>query len=115
MKAILLALTLVSSLSAQPDELTGLLRIIRAREPGASPGSVSDKTIDTAKEVFSGISFLHKTSKEVIALLGAPSEKMKDAWVETLDYRFDSGFGGWEYSLSLRGDRVFKIEVVGID
>lgn len=115
MKAILLALTLVSSLGAQPEELTTWLRITRAREPGAVAGSVSDKTAAAAKEVFSRISFLHKASKEVVALLGTPGERKTDASVEILVYRYDTGFGGWEYSLSFRGDRVFKIEARGID
>lgn len=118
MKTRLIAIvlmTLTCSVSAQSGDATSWLKVLRVRKQGVSPGSVSEETITAASKLFSSISFLNKTKKETIALIGPPTETKKDKSDEVLIYRYDSGFGGYDYYLSLRADRVFKVEVVGID
>ena len=76
----------------------------------------SGKAVGAAHRLFAKASFLSKTRDEVLNLLGDPSsisdygvkmEKGKDA---PIIYRFDTGFGGAEYKLTFRHDKVVGVE-----
>jgi len=122
MKSLVCCILLCVSFSSHADipsqkQLDGLFQIIRDRKPGNSPGSVSDETINAANQVFSSVAFIHKTLAETVILLGKPSEvtKSESERIETITYTFDSGYGGWSYKLTSRGDHIFKVEAIGID
>ncbi|GMR13183.1 MAG: hypothetical protein BMS9Abin29_1385 [Gemmatimonadota bacterium] len=44
--------------------------------------------------------------RDVLTIVGTPTESTPD----TLLYRFDSGFGGWEWIFALASDRVTGVE-----
>ena len=83
--------------------------------------SATQKTVDASsaeacaasRRVFERISFLFKQRQDVLALLGEPStisdynRKAVDKPDAPLVYVFDSGFGGWQYTLTfVRGTCV---------
>jgi hypothetical protein len=92
-------------------------------------GSDSEKTINAssveaiqaAHRLFSTISMLFKTRDEVFEILGDPASisgygvKAKPEKDADLVYRFDSGYGGWQFTIKFRNDRVCAIQAEGID
>ncbi len=63
--------------------------------------------------VFSGVSFQGMTRNEVIQLLGKPAKS--DGPDSPMEYLFDTGYGGWLYSLHLKHERVERIEKQGLE
>lgn len=81
----------------------------------------SPKAFQAAQRLFSKIPFLFKTRKDVIQVLGDPatisdygvaSTKGVDA---DLVYRFDSGYGGYEYKLKFINGSVRSVEVISLN
>ena len=81
----------------------------------------SDKAMQAAHRLFSNVSMLFKTRDEVLAILGDPTSisdygvKAKQEKDADLVYRFDSGFGGWQFTIKFRNDRVWVVQADGID
>lgn len=74
-----------------------------------------------ARRLFTKVPFVGMSREQVLSILGDP-KTISDygiAAAETpdssLSYRFDSGFGGWDYILHFQGGRVTRLEQQGID
>lgn len=69
-----------------------------------------------ACRLFSKISMLFKSREEVLSILGDPSSisdygvKVKTGKDADLVYRFDSGYGGWEFTIKFRNDRAWVVQ-----
>ena len=78
----------------------------------------SDEAISAARRIFSKVTFLYKTKKEVLQILGDPKTissygvSMKESSPDVLIYRFDSGFGGCDYQLKLTNNIVTSVTVI---
>lgn len=74
-----------------------------------------------AYRLFSNVSMLFKTRSEVLAILGDPASisgygvKAKQEKDADLVYRFDSGLGGWQYTIKFRNDRVWVVQADSLD
>jgi len=81
----------------------------------------SDKAMQAAHRIFSNVSMLFKTRAEVLAILGDPTSisdygvKAKQEKDADLVYRFDSGFGGWQFTIKFRNDRVLAVQADSLD
>ena len=80
----------------------------------------SPEATKAAKRLFSKISFLHKTRKEVISILGDPAT-ISEHGVKALEgkdaklvYRFTSGYSGYEYEIGFLNDVVYSVRVYTI-
>lgn len=92
-------------------------------------GSNSEKTIkassaeanQAAHRLFSKVPMLFKSREEVLSMLGDPSSisdygvKAKTEKDADLVYRFDSGLGGWQYTIKFRNDRVWVVQADSLD
>lgn len=83
----------------------------------------SREACDAGRRIFSKVSLLFRTRKEVLAILGPPetisdyNQRAKEASAK-LEYTFDNGFGGYKYTIhfgELDKERVSGVEVVGLD
>jgi hypothetical protein len=81
----------------------------------------SIKAIEAAHRLFSKITFAGLTRKEVIAILGDP-KTISDYGVAAaptpdspLHYRFDGGYGGWEYVIEFRQGIATGVKKEGIN
>lgn len=84
----------------------------------------SAEACTAAHNIFSRVSFLFKSRDEVLEILGDPatiSDYNRPAGKEPgspLVYIFDSGFGGWKYTISfdkLRPEVVMEVKAEGQD
>lgn len=74
-----------------------------------------------ARRLFTKVPFVGMSREQVLKILGDP-KTISDygiAAAETPDsslcYRFDSGFGGWDYVLHFQDGHVTRLEQQGID
>ncbi len=126
----LLALLLVLLLSAQVyggepyegySEDKSLLRATTTIPSGSNSEKTikasSSEAIQAASRLFSNVSMLFKTRDQVLAILGDPAlisdygVKAKSETDSDLVYKFDSGFGGYQFVIKFRNDVVWAIQV----
>lgn len=78
----------------------------------------SDRATQAAYRVFSSIQFVGMTRQQVIQLVGDPQRSNDSIYnfpyyptaKDKLVYRFDTGFGGWQFNFSFdRHNRVSKV------
>ena len=116
----------VATLAAEPPKVTDAIRadIQLMRERVSLPGGTgavyaSERAIAAAQRVFATLPLIGMTRQEIIAVLGEPSKSMAPSDSPgrgQLTYRFDNGYGGWEYVLTLDvHPRVTKVTRNGID
>ena len=81
----------------------------------------SGKAAAAAERIFSRISFIGKSKEQVLRLLGDP-ETISDYGIkqgqggdDPLVYRFDSGFGGNQWTILFQNGVVTKVENEGLD
>ena len=98
------------------------LRLMRERVDipgGTGPFYASERAIAAARRAFAALQLIGMTRQEVVAVLGEPSESMAPSGSPArgrLSYRFDDGYGGWEYLLMLdECNRVTKVGENGLD
>ena len=83
--------------------------------------SSSAQATQAAHRLFSRVSFLFMSRDEVLEILGDPATisdygiKAKAEKDSDLVYRFDSGFGGWQFTIKFRDGRVWATQADGID
>lgn len=97
--------------------------IHKGKNGGKDTKASSAEACEAAERIFSRIPFLYRTRDEVLALLGDPatiSDYNRPAGKDPtcpLVYVFDSGFGGYRYTIRfgglLDGGRVRAVEVEG--
>ena len=94
-----------------------------------APASTEDQTLRgssaqaslAARRVFTRIDYIGKPKAEVFAMLGDPKTvssygiAAQPGENTPLVYRFDSGFGGWQYTLHFTNGVVAKVEEQGLD
>ncbi len=94
-----------------------------------APASTADPTLrgssaqacSAARRVFTRIDFIGKPKAEVLEMLGDPKTvssygiAAQPGENTPLVYRFDSGFGGWQYTLQFTNGVVEKVEEQGLD
>jgi hypothetical protein len=128
---IIILMTGMGSLSAEDayKEYAEDIRLLRdtteipmgSTQPNKTVKASSAKAIAAANQLFSKISFLHKTRDEVIAILGDPATisdygiKAKPGKDEDLIYWFDSGYGGTRYTIKFRADRAWSVSLEHTD
>lgn len=117
---------LVSALAAEPERYPGydqdrlLLRkteLIREQNTKASSG----EAVTAAIRLFEKIDFMGLTRGHVLAILGDPRtisdygiSAGKDA-DSPLTYMFDTGWGGWQFSIEFTDGRVRKVIKTGLN
>jgi hypothetical protein len=81
----------------------------------------SGKAIEAARRLFKNVSFVGLPRAEALSILGDP-RTISDYGIaaspapdSSLVYRFDSGFGGYQYTLHFNADRVTKVFEEGLD
>jgi hypothetical protein len=118
MKAVAFAfLACLTTLAAEPPKLTEAmradLRLMRERVPHGTGAYPSGNAIDAAQRVFAALPLVGMTRQDVIGMLGDPTASPTPA---QMSYRFDGGYGGWEYLLTLdTQNRVTKVTRNGIN
>jgi hypothetical protein len=81
----------------------------------------SGEAIAAARRLFSKVAFAGLTRSEALSILGDPKTISDYGIAASLDpdsplvYRFDSGWGGWQYTLQFRSGRVSKVVADGLD
>lgn len=81
----------------------------------------SAKASQAARRVFTQVEFTGKTKTEVLDLLGDPKTISSYGVAAApgghtpLVYRFDSGYGGWEYTLHFTNGVVTRVEEQSLD
>lgn len=74
----------------------------------------SPEAIAASVRIFERVPFLFKTREEVLKLLGDPatiSDYGQRADPDSpLVYRFDSGYGGWQYTIGFLGGKVDRVQ-----
>lgn len=94
---------------------------VSANDPDSRFRGSSSKAIAAARRVFTQGNLLRKTKEKVLALLGDPKTistygvAAKPGKDSPLVYRFDSGYGGWVYTLHLVNGTVTRIEEQGMN
>jgi hypothetical protein len=82
-------------------------------EWGQGPGGCSG---EGGHHVFEPVPFLFKTRKEVLKLLGDPaiiSDYGQRTWTDSdgpLVYRFEAGYGRWQYTIGFLGGKVDRVQ-----
>lgn len=81
----------------------------------------SGKAIEAARRLFKNVSFVGLTRADALSILGDP-KTISDYGIaasptpdSSLVYRFDSGFGGYQYTLHFHSGRVTKVSEEGLD
>lgn len=81
----------------------------------------SDKACQAARRLFSKVSLVGMARQQVLAILGDP-KTISDYGIPAgsapdspLTYRFDTGFGGWEYVIEFRDGIVTSVKENGIE
>ena len=80
----------------------------------------SDKAQAAAKRIFSQITFIGMSRDEVLRLLGDPEtisdygEEKGEGADDPLVYRFDSGDGGYQWTISFEAGTVVEVEEAGL-
>jgi hypothetical protein len=106
------------------QKLLRQLLIHKAKDGGKDTKASSGEACAAAERIFSRVAFLFRTRAEVLELLGDPatiSDYNDPASAEPMSplvYVFDSGFGGWKYTLTfgrLDQVRVVQVQVEGQD
>ena len=76
----------------------------------------SGKATTAAHRIFNKVTFIGLTRERVLAILGDP-KTISDYGVaptaapdSPLDYRFDTGFGGWDYLVEFRNGIVITVK-----
>lgn len=116
----------LAALAAEPPKFTDAIRadIQLMRERVSVPGGTgavyaSERAIAAAQRVFATLPLTGLTRQDVIAVLGEPHESIVPSGSPSrgqLTYRFDGGYGGWEYLLTLdEHGRITKVTRNGID
>lgn len=74
-----------------------------------------------ARRLFAKVPFVGMSREQVLSILGDP-KTISDYGItaaetpdSSLSYRFDSGFGGWDYILHFQAGRVTRLEQQGIN
>ncbi|MDI1312703.1 hypothetical protein [Prosthecobacter sp.] len=81
----------------------------------------SGEAIQAAHRIFKNIRFVGRSRAQVLAILGDPKTisgygVAADAAADSpLTYRFDSGFGGWEYVIRFAKGVVTQVDQKGLD
>lgn len=81
----------------------------------------SGEAIQAAHRIFKNIRFVGLSRAQVLAILGDPKTISSygvaaDAAADSpLTYRFDSGFGGWEYVIRFAKGVVTQVDQKGLD
>jgi len=95
------------------------LKIVNAKKDTVNASS--GEACQAARRIFNRVSFLFKTRKGVLKLLGDPAtiseynQKAKDDPNSPLVYFFGSGFGGYRYTLKFRNGKCVGIFTEGIN
>jgi hypothetical protein len=128
--AVLVVTLLVASWVARPRiEPPKLTESVRAdirlmQERVDSPGGTGsfyapERAIAAAQRVFAALPLIGMTRQEVVAVLGEPAESIAPSGSPVrgrLNYRFDGGYGGWEYLLTIdQHSRVTKVIESSLD
>ncbi len=80
----------------------------------------SAEACQAARRVFERVPFLFRTRSEVLEILGDPATTSDYGQAagkgpsRPLVYRFDSGRGGWQYTLSFRDNEVYRVQADGL-
>ncbi|MEX0715798.1 MAG: hypothetical protein WD066_04390 [Planctomycetaceae bacterium] len=90
--------------------------------PGQHPAVNASRgeAIAAADRIFRNVPFLFKTRQDVLDILGDPAtisdygQRPADRPDSPLVYRFDHGYGGYQYTLGFDSGRVCEIRVQGI-
>ena len=94
-----------------------------------APASTTDITLRgssaeaslAARRVFTQIDYVGKSKAEILAILGDPKTvssygiAAQPGENTPLVYRFDSGYGGWQYTLHFTNGVVFRFKEEGFD
>lgn len=81
----------------------------------------SPEACRAANRVFARVSFLFRTRAEVLKILGDPATVSDYGQAAGSDkssplvYRFDSGWGGLQYTISFRNGQVYRVQVDGLN
>ena len=81
----------------------------------------SPEACEAAARVFAKINFVGMTKDDVFSLLGSPAAisdygiKAKPGPDEPLVYRFDTGWGGRQYTLQFREEKVVALKIDELD
>lgn len=76
------------------------------------------QAVDAAYRLFSKVTFINRTRKEVTEILGDPTIRKVRAIAPVepdLVFHLDSGYGGSVYTLKFRRGKVSSIEIRGLD
>lgn len=81
----------------------------------------SDKAVKAAARLFKNTTFVSLTREEVVSILGDP-KTISDYGIAAspgadspLVYRFDTGWGGHQYTVHFQGNRVTKVTESDLD
>ena len=81
----------------------------------------SAEACQAAIRIFRRASFIGITREEVLDLLGDPAtisdygQPVTEGPNSTLVYRFDSGLGGWQYTIGFEADRVRSVQADSLE
>lgn len=91
------------------------------RIPAPAINASSGEACQAAARLFSKVTFMGLSRERVLAILGDP-KTLSDYGVaqspepdSPLKYRFDTGFGGWEYVIEFRAGVAVNIRKNSID
>lgn len=98
-------------------------QILRKTEliPQQNIKASSGKAVMAANRLFEKIHFVGMTREQVLVVLGDP-RTISDYGVpaanvadSSLTYRFDTGWGGWEFSIEFKNERAIKLTKAGLN
>ena len=95
---------------------------VNLNRPGESPLMASSaKAQNAADRIFTNVRFEGMTREQVLEVLGDPrtisdyARRDEHFAVDSLTYVFDSGHGGWQYTLRFESARVRQVERVPLE
>lgn len=105
-----------------PQDQKALRKTVRLRVTGVGKQFVDASSAEAclaARRIFGRISFLFRSRDEILGLLGEPATisdyNQRPMPKDTLVYVFDSGFGGWRYTMRFRHDRCYAVEAESLN